>query len=96
MHILRNKIPDSCTPQKNKHDNISNILLRELCDEIACPLTKLFNMLEMGKFPQDMKIADVSLLFKNGSRQLLNNYRPILLLPTISKLLKKIKYSMGS
>ena len=40
-----------------------------------------------------MKIADISPLFKNGSRCLLMNYRPISLLPTISKLLEKLIYS---
>ena len=78
----------------NKASSGYNSLLRELGDSILNPLTTLFNMsLEFGQFPKDMKISDITPLFKNGSRQLLTNYRPISLLPTISKLLEKIMYS---
>ena len=40
-----------------------------------------------------MKLADVVPLFKGGNNVLLMNYRPISLLPTISKLLEKIMYN---
>ena len=40
-----------------------------------------------------MKLADVLPLFKSGNHSILNNYRPISLLPTISKLLEKIMYN---
>ena len=40
-----------------------------------------------------MKSADVIPLFKGGNRMTLTNYRPISLLPTISKLLEKVMYS---
>ena len=76
------------------YDNIDNQLLKELGDCIINPLTTLFNMsLELGHFPTDMKISHIVPLFKNSSRQLSTNYRPISLLPTISKLLEKIMYS---
>ena len=39
-----------------------------------------------------MKLADVIPLYKSGSQFMLNNYRAISLLPTISKLLEKIVY----
>ena len=46
-----------------------------------------------GTFPVNMKLADIIPLFKGGNRHLLTNYRPISLLPTISKLLEKIVYA---
>ena len=46
--------------------------------------------LESGVFPQKMKIALVILIFKKGDNQDCNNYRPISLLPNISKLFEKL------
>ena len=83
-------------PSKNSsgYDDISNVILKEIGDTILMPLMFIFNnLLETGVFPSDMKIADISPLFKNGSKYLLNNYRPISLLPTISKLLERIMHS---
>ena len=82
----------------NKHssgyDNIDNILLKKLSSVLIEPLYNIFNQsLSQGTFPDDMKLADVLPLFKGGNHSLLNNYRPISLLPTISKLLEKIMYN---
>ena len=69
---LINKLPSKIS---SGYDDTSNVLLKELGDEILDSLMKIFNMsLQMGIFPTDMKIADVSPLFNNGSRKLLNNY----------------------
>ena len=46
--------------------------------------------LSEGLFPQVMKLADVCPLFKSKDRCETNNYRPISLLLTLSKLLEKI------
>ena len=46
--------------------------------------------LSEGLFPQVMKLADVCPLFKSKDRSEANNYRPISLLLTLSKLLEKI------
>ena len=46
--------------------------------------------LSEGLFPQVMKLADVCPLFKSKNRSETNNYRPISLLLTLSKLLEKI------
>ena len=76
------------------YDNISNILLKKIQRAIAPPLNIVFNKsLSEGIFPDCMKLADVTPLFKGGNRLSLNNYRPISLLPTLSKLLEKIMYS---
>ena len=91
IKALINKLPNKSS---SGHDNISNILLKEFLDYIIHPLTHIFNLsIHQGVFPDSMKIADISPLFKSGSRCLLTNYRPIFLLPTISKLLEKLIYS---
>ena len=75
------------------HDNISNILLKNLQDSLIPLLTLLFNnSLKDGVFPQGMKAADVTPLHKNRETYLVTNYRPISLLITISKILEKVVY----
>ena len=47
----------------------------------------LFNtLIQEGSFPNDLKYDDVSLLFKKGDTMCKENYKPISLLPAISKL----------
>ena len=76
------------------YDRITNILLKELIGMIVIPLEIVFNQsLELGVFPQAMKLAEVVPLYKKGSPHLIENYRPISLLITLSKILEKIIYS---
>ena len=46
-----------------------------------------------GYFPDELKIAKVLPLYKNGDVNCLNNYRPISTLPLLSKILEKLIYS---
>ena len=74
-------------------DNLSNKLLKKLLPALVGPLTIIFNRsLIEGVFPEAMKKADVVPLFKSKDHQESNNYRPISLLLTLSKLLEKIMY----
>ena len=76
------------------HDGINNIVLKEISEYICIPLTELFNKsMTIGVFPDTMKIAEVVPLYKGKSRYEVENYRPISLLLTISKLLEKLIYS---
>ena len=76
------------------HDGISNLLLKELSDVISHPLSIIFNcLIESGVFPDLMKIADVIPLHKSGNVHVVDNYRPISLLMTVSKILEKIMYT---
>ena len=57
---------------------------------ISASLTRLFNLsLETRTFPSLWKFGKVAALFKKGERCDVNNYRPITVLPTISKILEK-------
>ena len=54
---------------------------------------EVFNKsMSMGEFPSIMKLAVVVPLYKGKEQYLENNYRPISLLTTISKILEKIMY----
>ena len=82
-------------PNKKSHgyDKINNCLLKELRPVITLPLTTAFNKsIEEGTFPTCMKDADTVPLFKSKCKLDCNNYRPISLLITLSKLLEKIIY----
>ena len=58
------------------------------------PLVTIINKsFSEGKFPHAMKLADVYPLFKSKDRTEPNNYRPISLLLTLSKLLEKVMYT---
>ena len=53
----------------------------------------IFNLsLSTGIFPDKLKIAKVSPIFKNGEKDLLTNYQPISVLPCFSKILERIMY----
>ena len=80
-------------PTKNScgYDDISSKLLKVIAPVIIKPLTLLINqVLNTGIFPDKLKIAKVIPIYKKGDPQLFENYRPISLLPTISKVLEKI------
>ena len=72
-------------------DGISAKILRIAAPAIAPSLTKLLNHgLSTQTFPTIWKIAKVTPVFKgNGSRNDKNNYRPISVLPILSKVLEK-------
>jgi hypothetical protein len=57
-------------------------------------ITKLFNMsISQGKFPDALKNAKVIPIHKDDSRSEMSNYRPISLLPTLSKIIEKLMYA---
>ena len=72
-------------------DGISNKLLKEVKHVLAYPLSVIFNKsLVYGVFPEIFKWADVIPLYKSGATTETTNYRPISLLPTLSKVLEKL------
>ena len=75
-------------------DEISNKLLKSIKVEIANPLTIIINQsLKTGIFPEALKIAKVKLLCKKADNFCLNNYRPISLLSTISKIFERVMFT---
>ena len=75
----------------NKSNDISPKLLKALCDSFCPILTYFFNSCMLsGTFPDELKIARVIPLFKSGDVNLMSNYRPISILPTLSKIFEKL------
>jgi hypothetical protein len=60
---------------------------------ISDSLTYIFNQaITLSLFPHEWKTARVIPLYKNGRRNLPGNYRPISVLPVISKIMERILY----
>ena len=73
------------------HDHISNKILKQLYPTIKTPLLHVLNRSIENKFvPDTWKFAKIIPLHKKGSTKDTGNYRPISLLPTISKVIEKI------
>ena len=76
------------------HDVISSKLLKDIGVVIAPTLSVIINQsLCTGVFPDKLKIAKVIPLFKKGDESLIENYRPISLLSSISKVFERIVFN---
>lgn len=74
-------------------DDMSCFHLKKFSDIIADPLSLCINhFLEVGRYPDILKVAKVVALHKGGSKDQLNNYRPISVLTSINKVFEKVIY----
>lgn len=72
-------------------DDIHPSVITNVIPFIAQPLSKIVNLsLSSGTFPDQLKIAKVLPIFKNDDKKLINNSRPISVLPVFQKSLKKL------
>ena len=64
----------------------------KICDTSICRPLKLICQpcLESGKFPTEWKKANVFRVHKKDYKQILKNYRPMLLLPTVGKIFERL------
>jgi len=78
---------------KNKTYDSSSLpvfLLKKFCQFFVPPLVTLINQsFETGEFPNMLKTARVTPVFKAGDRAHVTNYRPISVLPVIGKIFEK-------
>ena len=76
------------------YDEISFNIIKTCFGSLHKLLLHIFNQsLQSRIFPDQLKIARVTLLFKKESNSELGNYRPISVLPCFSKILEKIMYN---
>ena len=71
-------------------DKLTGIFIKDGVDVLANPLSQIINIsISSSTFPDPCKIAKLKALFKKGSKTDPKNYRPISLLPHLSKHLKR-------
>ena len=68
-------------------------ILKDNADMLADKRTdSLNNCLKTGIFPDKLKVADISPIFKAKDNTSKKNYRPVSVLNTVSKLFEKLLY----
>lgn len=78
------------TSKSTGPDGLPARILVECATEIHSSVCELFNLsLSSGKFITEWKDANISPVFKKGSKSMFSNYRGISLLPILSKVLEK-------
>ena len=77
--------------QSKGHDGISSEFIKLINTDISSSITVIINQsLTSGIFPDKLKIAKVTPIFKKGNKKLICNYRPISVLPVISKVFETV------
>ncbi|KAL0860028.1 hypothetical protein ABMA27_010343 [Loxostege sticticalis] len=75
-------------------DKMNTKSIKCVGEHIARELSNCINLcLEAGEFPTSLKTAKVTPIFKSGSRLDSNNYRPISVLPVLSKIFERVIYN---
>ena len=86
QHLDKNKSPG--------YDGINVDILKKTILLFVDPLCNIFNSsLQNGVFPHKFKLAKIAPIFKKGDKHSLNNYRPISVLSTFSKIFEKLIYT---
>jgi retron-type reverse transcriptase len=71
-------------------DNMPPKILRMTCDILARPITNIVNhMLRNSTFPDQLKIARISPIYKKDDPLIKSNYRPVSILPVLSKVFER-------
>ena len=92
-HEILNMVESLKSKKSSGYDGINTKLLKQIILNIVSPLEYIFNLsLSTGCCPDLLKIAKVIPIYKKDDSSLVTNYRPISLLPCISKILEKIVY----
>ncbi len=87
LKYLKNlDVSKACGP-----DNITNRMLKLSADSLCVPLSQLINKIfDCKKYPANWKIGIIVPLHKKDKKDNPNNYRPVTLLSTISKICEKV------
>jgi len=76
------------------YDNVNTLLLKQIKFVISLPVIIAINKsMETGVLPLKLKITKVTPIYKSKDKQRFTNYKPILILPSISKIYEKIVHN---
>ena len=69
-------------------------MVKSTYQNFIVPITHVMNLsIINGVVPNELKVAKVVPIYKSGDRRLINNYRPVSVLPCFSKILEKLMYN---
>ena len=104
--VLINNVPPLCQYLTNKvessiylydtYDLEIVVIIKKFENEKSAKLikpllAKLYNnCMDAGIFPQIFKTGKITSIFKKGNKELLENYRPVSVLPIFGKIFEKI------
>ena len=75
------------------HDGLSSIMLKDIAISISPILTCIINQsLCTGIFPESLKVAKIIPIYKKENQHITDNYRPVSLLPILSKIFEKVVF----
>ena len=77
------------TKSNNPINRIPAKIIISTCDIFIPILHNNFNIIN-GSFPFNLKLSDINLTYKKKYKILKENYRPINILPAISKIYEKL------
>ena len=81
----------------NKVHDCDDVLIRVIktCDQsIVKPLSMIYqNGLNTGTFSNIWKKSNIVPVYKKGNKQVVNNYRPLSLLPACGKILERLVFN---
>lgn len=73
------------------YDDISTNVLKYVSTKLAPILSHIINLcISHGVFPEKLKFTVIKLIFKKGDRNEMSCYRPIALVPILSKVFEKV------
>ena len=75
-------------------DEINYDIVKQNVNSLLVPLKCIFDLsLKSDTFPEKIKIARITQVFKSGGTSLMTNFRPISVLPCFAKMLERIMYN---
>ena len=87
-------LKDIKTDKATGLDGITNTILKLSAPHICESLTNLLNLsIQSSVYPTEWKVAKVTPIFKSGNHNDPNNYRPISVTATISRVFEKLIYN---
>ena len=91
---ILNEINSLSTSKSTQSEDIPFKVIKDNADIFANFILQGFNKCIIdGKFPDQLKKADLSPVFKKGNHNDKTNYRPVSILPSLSKIYERLIYN---
>ena len=90
IYEIKNVVTNLKTKCTVAFDSLSTKLIQQTIGEIIIPLRHIINQsFVTGVVPENLKVSKVIPRYKSGNKNVFNNYRPISILPALSKIMGK-------